>query len=169
MAKIIKIFDTTLRDGEQSPGASMNVEEKVRVARQLQKLKVDIIEAGFPIASEGDFEAVKKVAQVVKGPEIAGLARANIADVDRAWEAVKYAKKPRIHTFIATSDIHLKHKLRMSREEVIDRAVEAVKRAKGYTESVEFSAEDAVRSDRSFLSRYSRRSNSCRGNDCEYP
>ncbi len=151
MAKIIKIFDTTLRDGEQSPGASMNIEEKVRVARQLQKLKVDVIEAGFPIASEGDFEAVKKVAQTVKGPEIAGLSRANIADVDRAWEAVKYAKKPRIHTFIATSDIHLKHKLRMSREEVISRAVEAVKRAKGYTESVEFSAEDAVRSDRGFL------------------
>lgn len=151
MAKIIKIFDTTLRDGEQSPGASMNIEEKVRVARQLQKLKVDIIEAGFPIASEGDFEAVKKVAQTVKGPEIAGLSRANIADVDRAWEAVKYAKKPRIHTFIATSDIHLKHKLRMSREEVIDRAVEAVRRAKGYTENVEFSAEDAVRSDRGFL------------------
>ncbi len=151
MAKIIKIFDTTLRDGEQSPGASMNIEEKVRVARQLQKLKVDIIEAGFPIASEGDFEAVKKVAQTVKGPEIAGLSRANIADVDRAWEAVKYAKKPRIHTFIATSDIHLKHKLRMSREEVVDRAVEAVRRAKGYTENVEFSAEDAVRSDRGFL------------------
>jgi 2-isopropylmalate synthase len=151
MANIIKIFDTTLRDGEQSPGATMNMEEKVRVARQLQKLKVDVIEAGFPIASDGDFEAVKKVAQIIKGPEIAGLARANRADVERAWEAVKYAKKPRIHTFIATSDIHMKHKLRMNRQEVIDRAVKAVTQAKGYTESVEFSAEDAVRSDRDFL------------------
>ncbi len=153
MSRRIKIFDTTLRDGEQSPGASMNIEEKVRVAHQLEKLRVDVIEAGFPIASEGDFLAVKKVARTVKDCEVAGLARANEKDIDRAWEALKNAASPRIHTFIATSDIHLKHKLKKSREEVLEAAVAAVKRAKGYTPNVEFSAEDAVRSDVDYLCR----------------
>ena len=108
----IIIFDTTLRDGEQSPGASLNIAEKLQIAHQLAKLKVDIIEAGFPIASEGDFQAVKTVAKEISGPTIAALARATTNDIDRAWEAVKYAKQPRIHTFIATSDIHLKYKLK---------------------------------------------------------
>lgn len=151
--KLIKIFDTTLRDGEQSPGASMNMDEKLRVAKQLEKLNVDIIEAGFPIASEGDFEAVKRIAKAVTGCEVAGLARANEKDIDRAWEALKDAKKPRIHTFIATSDIHLKYKLRKSREEVLEAAVKAVKHALKYTDSVEFSAEDAVRSDPEYLAK----------------
>ena len=113
--KII-IFDTTLRDGEQSPGCSMNLEEKIALARQLEKLRVDVIEGGFPIASDGDFEAVKTIANQVRGPIIAGLARAVKIDIDRAWEALKYAARPRIHTFIATSDIHLKYKLRRSRK-----------------------------------------------------
>lgn len=148
----IKIFDTTLRDGEQSPGASMNIEEKLRVARQLQKLNVDVIEAGFPIASVGDFEAVKKIAQTIKGPEIAGLSRADLPDIDRAWEALQYAgEKGRIHTFIATSDIHMKYKLKMSPKKVLEAAVNAVKRAKSYTQNVEFSCEDATRTDRKFL------------------
>jgi 2-isopropylmalate synthase len=150
--KTIKVFDTTLRDGEQSPGASMNIEEKLRVAKQLQKLNVDVIEAGFPIASEGDFEAVKKIAQTIKGPEIAGLCRAGNKDIDRGWEALQYAgEKGRIHTFIATSDIHMKYKLKMSPQEVLEAAVKAVKRAKSYTPNVEFSCEDAVRTDLKFL------------------
>ncbi|MBE9504270.1 MAG: 2-isopropylmalate synthase [Proteobacteria bacterium] len=153
MNKRIKIFDTTLRDGEQSPGASMNVDEKIRVAHQLEKLKVDIIEAGFPIASDGDFDAVKKVANAVKDCQVAGLARANKKDIDRAWEALKKGANPRIHTFIATSDIHLKHKLKKSREEVLEAAVAAVKHAKSYTDNIEFSAEDAVRSDVDYLCR----------------
>lgn len=153
MKKDIKIFDTTLRDGEQSPGASMNVDEKVRVAHQLEKLNVDIIEAGFPIASEGDFEAVRKVAAAVKDCQVAGLARANPKDIDRAWEALKGGADPRIHTFIATSDIHLKHKLKKSRDEVLEAAVAAVRYAKAYTKNVEFSAEDAVRSDVDYLCR----------------
>lgn len=150
--KTIKIFDTTLRDGEQSPGNSMNIEEKLRVAKQLQKLKVDVIEAGFPIASEGDFEAVKRIAQTIKGPEIAGLCRSSEKDIDRAWEALKYAgEKGRIHTFLATSEIHMKYKLKMTREQVLENAVKAVKRAKSYTPNVEFSCEDAVRTDLAFL------------------
>ncbi len=152
MSKRIKIFDTTLRDGEQSPGASMNIEEKLAVAKQLAKLKVDVIEAGFPISSPGDFEAVKLVAQNIHGPSIAGLCRATNADIDRAWEAVQYSKKPRIHTFIATSDIHLERKLRKTREQVLDAAIAAVKRAKSYCDDVEFSAEDATRSDIEYLS-----------------
>lgn len=150
MSKIY-IFDTTLRDGEQSPGVSLNLKEKVAIAKQLAKLNVDVIEAGFPMASEGDFEGVKAIAQEVKGPTIAALARANQTDIQRAWEAIKYSDKPRIHTFIATSDIHLKHKLRKSREEVLAKAVEAVKCAKSFTEDVEFSAEDAFRSDLNYL------------------
>lgn len=151
MARRIRIFDTTLRDGEQSPGASMNIEEKLEVAKQLARLKVDVIEAGFPISSPGDFEAVKAVAETVKGPAVAGLCRANDKDIDRCWEAVKCAKRPYIHTFIATSDIHLEKKLKKSREEVLDLAVAAVKRAKSYTNDVEFSAEDATRSDVDYL------------------
>ncbi|MDY0268340.1 2-isopropylmalate synthase [Trichloromonas sp.] len=152
--KKIKIFDTTLRDGEQSPGASMNIEEKLRIAHLLEKMNVDVIEAGFPIASEGDFEAVRRVAKAIKGPQIAGLSRANNMDIDRAWEALKYAgERGRIHTFIATSDIHMKYKLKMSEEQVIETAVKAVKRAAGYTPNVEFSAEDAVRTRLPFLAK----------------
>lgn len=151
MARKIRIFDTTLRDGEQSPGASMNIEEKLEVAKQLARLKVDVIEAGFPISSPGDFESVKAVAETVKGPAVAGLCRAANADIDRAWEALQHAKKPLIHTFLATSDIHLEKKLKKTRSEALDIAVAAVKRAKGYTEEVEFSAEDASRSDFDYL------------------
>jgi 2-isopropylmalate synthase len=150
--KTIKIFDTTLRDGEQSPGASMNMDEKMRIARQLQKLNVDVIEAGFPIASIGDFEAVRKIAQTIRGPEIAGLCRASNKDIDRGWEALNYAgERGRIHTFIATSDIHMKYKLKMTPSQVLDAAVKAVKRARSYTANVEFSCEDAVRSDLKFM------------------
>jgi 2-isopropylmalate synthase len=150
----IIIFDTTLRDGEQSPGASMNIEEKIRIAQQLERLNVDVMEAGFPIASDGDFEAVKKVAQTVKKAQVAGLSRANNMDIDRAWEALKYAgDRGRIHTFIATSDIHMQYKLKMSEQQVLDTAVAAVKRAAGYTPNVEFSAEDAVRTRLPFLAK----------------
>ncbi len=145
------IFDTTLRDGEQSPGASMNTPEKVRIATQLEKLGVDIIEAGFPAASEGDFEAVAEVAKRVSHAEVAALARASVQDIDRAWKAVSHAAKPRIHTFIATSEIHMKHKLRMDRKEVIESAVNAVKYARTFIDNIEFSAEDASRSDPDFL------------------
>ncbi|HEY4612480.1 MAG TPA: 2-isopropylmalate synthase, partial [Bacteroidota bacterium] len=121
------IFDTTLRDGEQSPGCSMNLEEKVRMARQLEQLRVDVIEAGFPIASPGDFEAAQFIARTVEHCTVAALARAVRADIDRAWEAIQYAKKPRIHTFIATSDIHLAHKLKKTRPQVLVDAVNAVR------------------------------------------
>ncbi|MDA8096536.1 MAG: 2-isopropylmalate synthase [Clostridia bacterium] len=151
MTKRLYIFDTTLRDGEQSPGVSLNIHEKLQIARQLAKLGVDIIEAGFPFASEGDFRGVQAVAREVRGVTVAALARANFQDIDRAWEAIKDAEQPRIHTFIATSDIHLKHKLRKSREEVLEAAAAAVARAKQYTSDVEFSAEDAYRSDPDFL------------------
>ncbi len=153
MGEKIVIFDTTLRDGEQSPGASMNVEEKLRVAKQLEKLNVDVIEAGFPMASDGDFEAVEAISKAIEGCEIAALARADITDIDRAWGAVRYAKRPRIHTFIATSDIHLRHKLKKTREQVLEDVVRAVSHAKGYTENVEFSTEDATRSDLEYLCR----------------
>ncbi len=149
----IKIFDTTLRDGEQSPGASLNEEEKIEVAKQLARLKVDVIEAGFPIASPGDFEAVKRIAKEVKGPAIAGLARARRIDIERAYEAVKYSDRPRIHTFIATSPIHMEKKLGLTPDQVIEQAVEAVKFAKSLCDDVEFSAEDAGRSDPEFLYR----------------
>lgn len=151
MTRTVEIFDTTLRDGEQTPGVSLNVYEKLEIARQLAKLKVDVIEAGFPIASNGDFNAVKTIAENVKGPVIAGLARANYKDIDRAAEALKNAERPRIHTFIASSPIHMQYKLKMSPEQVLEAAVEAVKRAKSYFEDVEFSAEDATRSDVEFL------------------
>ncbi len=153
MKEQVLIFDTTLRDGEQSPGNTMNSQEKLRVAKQLETLGVDIIEAGFPIASEGDFESVREIAKTVKGSEVAGLARANSQDIDRAWEAVKDAIKPRIHTFISTSDIHLEHQLRKTREEVLVITEESVRRAAGYTSNVEFSAMDATRSDWDYLCR----------------
>ncbi len=149
--KKIKIFDTTLRDGEQSPGASMNTLEKLNLARQLARLGVDVIEAGFPIASDGDFEAVKAIAEEIKGVEIAGLARANEKDIYRAYSAVKYSEKPVIHTFIATSDLHLKYKLKMSREELYEKAINMVRYAKSFVENIEFSAEDASRTDSDFL------------------
>jgi 2-isopropylmalate synthase len=145
------IFDTTLRDGEQSPGYSMNTEEKLMMARQLEKLGVDIIEAGFPIASEGDFDAVKQIAKEIKKSQVAGLARANKLDIDRAWHAIKGAAHPRIHTFISSSDIHLKYQLRKSREQVLKEAVDAVKLARSYTQNVEFSPMDATRSDKDYL------------------
>ncbi len=147
------VFDTTLRDGEQSPGASMTREMKVRIARQLEKLRVDVIEAGFAAASLGDFEAVKAVAETVKHSTVCSLARASENDVRRAGEAIKPAKSGRIHTFIATSPIHMQHKLRMSEDQVVERAVSAVKWALEYTDDVEFSAEDAVRSEMDFLVR----------------
>src|SRR5438552_907029 len=145
------IFDTTLRDGEQSPGCSMNPGEKLEMARALADLGVDVIEAGFPIASPGDFESVRQIARTVRGPVIAGLARCNPADIDRAADAVKDAARPRIHVFLATSAIHREFKLRMTREEVIKRAVEGVKRARGYLADVEFSPEDAARTELDFL------------------
>ena len=149
--RMIRIFDTTLRDGEQSPGASMNVEEKVMIAKQLARLNVDIIEAGFAYSSPGDFDAVKRIAQEVEGPTVCSLARARPEDIDRAWEALKGAPKARIHTFLSTSDIHLKHQFRMTREEALKRAVEMVQRARGYVEDVEFSPMDASRSDIGYL------------------
>jgi 2-isopropylmalate synthase len=147
------IFDTTLRDGEQSPGASMTRDEKIRIAKALEKLRVDVIEAGFPIASIGDFEAVQAVANTVKDSTVCGLARALDKDIDRAAEALKGATSARIHTFIATSSVHMEMKLRMSAEQVLTQAVKAVKRARQYTDNVEFSPEDAGRSDMDFLCR----------------
>lgn len=153
MARTVRIFDTTLRDGEQAPGCSMNQQEKVEVARQLEKLGVDVMEAGFPAASPGDLAAVRAVAAAVKTSSVAGLCRALDKDIDAGWEALKGAARPRIHTFIATSPIHMEHKLKMSSEKVLERAVAAVKYAKKYCEDVEFSAEDAARSDPDFLCR----------------
>ncbi|MBK1724330.1 2-isopropylmalate synthase [Thiocystis violacea] len=147
------IFDTTLRDGEQSPGASMTRDEKVRIAKALERMRVDVIEAGFPIASQGDFEAVKAVAEAVKESRVCGLARALDKDLDRAGEALKGANAGRIHTFIATSPIHMEKKLRMSPDQVLEQAVYAVKRARQYTDDVEFSPEDAGRSELDFLCR----------------
>ena len=160
MAERVYIFDTTLRDGEQSPGCSMDAKEKLEVAQQLARLRVDIIEAGFPVSSPGDFEAVKRIAETVgrgkKGafvPQICGLARCVKTDIDACWNAVKPARNPRIHVFLATSDIHMKFKLKMAPQQVLDRAVEMVKYARKYCPNVEFSAEDAVRSDLDFLSK----------------
>ena len=147
----IVIFDTTLRDGEQSPGASMNLTEKMEVAQALVDLGVDVIEAGFPIASVGDFEAVSQIARGVRGSTICGLARCRDADIDRAWEAVKHAGSPRIHVFLATSAIHREHKLKMGKEDIIRRAVEGVARAATYCPDVEFSPEDAARTEEDFL------------------
>ncbi len=147
----VLIFDTTLRDGEQSPGASMNIAEKLETARALEALGVDILEAGFPIASQGDFEAVRAIATELTDVVVCGLARCNDRDIDRAWEALKYARKPRIHVFLATSAIHREHKLKMTREQIVERAVESVKRAAGYCADVEFSPEDAARTEVDFL------------------
>ncbi len=149
----IKIFDTTLRDGEQSPGCSMNLAEKLQVASQLEKLGVDIIEAGFAISSPGDFESVKSIAGLVKNCTVASLSRALEKDIDAAWEAVKIAADPRIHTFIATSPVHMEYKLKMTPEQVIERTVAMVKYAAKYTSNIEFSCEDAMRSDPDFLVR----------------
>jgi len=151
MSDIIKIFDTTLRDGEQSPGASMNTDEKIKIALQLQKLGVDIIEAGFAKASPGDFEAIERISSIVDKSVVCSLARAVDADIKDAGEAIRQAKFKRIHTFIATSPIHMEYKLKMSPDEVIKRAVHAVNYARSFVEDVEFSCEDATRSDISFL------------------
>jgi 2-isopropylmalate synthase len=145
------IFDTTLRDGEQSPGFSMNIDEKLHFTNQLIKLGVDVIEAGFPIASPGDFEAVRRIAEVSRRVTIAGLARANSKDIDVAWDAIKDADMPRIHTFISSSDIHIEHQFKKTRKQVLEEAVAAVVRSKSYTQDVEFSPMDASRSDRDYL------------------
>jgi 2-isopropylmalate synthase len=151
MADKVYIFDTTLRDGEQSPGCSMNLEEKLQMARQLDRLNVDILEAGFPIASQGDYDAVKAISAEIRRPIIAALARANKLDIDRAWDALKEAARPRIHTFLATSDIHLQYKLHKTREEILKMISWSVAHAKSYCQDVEFSPEDAGRTDRSYL------------------
>ena len=147
----VVIFDTTLRDGEQSPGASMTIDEKIQMAHQLKALGVDIIEAGFPVISEGDFKAVSSIAEQVQGPTICALARAVDADIEAAAKALTAAENKRIHVFIATSEIHMQHKLKMTREQVVLKAVAAVKKAKQYVQDVEFSAEDAARTDIDFL------------------
>ncbi len=152
-SRAIKIFDTTLRDGEQSPGASMNFQEKMEIAQALVDLGVNIIEAGFPIASPGDFEAVREIANNFRGVEICGLARASELDIDRAWEALKLAANPRIHVFLATSAIHREFKLKMSLDEIIARAIQGVAHAKRYCDNVEFSPEDAARTEPDFLCR----------------
>ena len=147
----IKIFDTTLRDGEQSPGASMSLEEKIQIAEIFDEMGVDIIEAGFPIASNGDFESVKEVSRIVKNVQVCGLSRAGQKDIDRAAEALKYAKTPRIHTFISTSPVHMQYKLQMNEQEVLDAINFSVSRARNLVEDVQWSAEDATRTDRDFL------------------
>jgi len=150
MNKII-IFDSTLRDGEQTPGAKLNMNEKLEIARQLARLNVDIIEAGFPVSSPGDFKAVQAIARDVKGPVITALARAVKGDIDCAWEAVREAENPRIHVFLAASDIHMKYKLKKSPEELLEVAVEAVKYAKKYADNVQYSLEDATRARKEYI------------------
>src|SRR6516162_917764 len=147
----VRIFDTTLRDGEQSPGISLNRQEKLEIAHQLARLGVDVIEAGFPITSPGDFEAVQAIAREVEGPVICGLARTSKQDIDAAWNAVRDSARPRIHTFIATSDIHVERKLQTTREDVKGQARAAVAHAKQYTDDVEFSPEDGSRSDVEYM------------------
>ncbi|MFB3852745.1 MAG: 2-isopropylmalate synthase [Vicinamibacterales bacterium] len=156
MADRVFVFDTTLRDGEQSPGCSMTAREKLAMARTLADLGVDVIEAGFPVASDGDFAAVSAIARECRGPVVAGLARATAGDIDRAAKAVEGAARPRVHTFIATSDIHLRHKLRKTRAQVLDEAVAAVERARRLVGDVEFSAEDATRTDPGYLEEVAR-------------
>lgn len=151
MTDKIVIFDTTLRDGEQAPGIALDPDQKVAIAHQLSRLGVDVIEAGFPISSPGDFVAVKRISQEVSGPVIAALARTQAGDIDRAWEAIKYADMARIHVFIATSPIHMEHKLRMNEEEVLTAVKTGVARARDYTDNVEYSPEDATRSDLDFV------------------
>ena len=152
-ARTIRIFDTTLRDGEQSPGASMNLTEKMEIAQALQQLGVDVIEAGFPIASPGDFASVREIAATIRGAIVCGLARCNDADIDRAWEALRGAERPRIHVFLATSSIHREFKLRMTEDEVVARAVAGVQRARQLCPDIEFSPEDAARTELDFLCR----------------
>ena len=149
----IYIFDTTLRDGEQVPGCKLNMQQKVEIARELERLGVDVIEAGFPISSPGDFESVAAIASIVKNVTVCGLTRSVQKDIDVAADALRNAKLPRIHTGIGTSDSHIKYKFRSNREEIIERAVAAVKYAKKYVEDVEFYAEDAGRTDNEYLSR----------------
>jgi len=149
----IEIFDTTLRDGEQSPGVALNADEKLQIAHQLSKLGVNVLEAGFPIASPGDFEGVRRIAQEVRNVSVAALARANAKDIERAWEAISSGESPRIHTFIATSPIHMHYKLQKSPEDVLEQAIQAVRLAKSKVSDIEFSAEDASRSDVDFLSK----------------
>jgi 2-isopropylmalate synthase len=149
----IYVFDTTLRDGEQSPGASLNVEEKIEIARQLERLGVDVIEAGFPISSPGDFRAVNEVSKIVQNAAVCGLTRAVHKDIEVAAEALKPAKRPRIHTGLGVSDIHLKYKLRMSREEALERGVDAVKFARRFVDEVEYFLEDAGRADPEYIYR----------------
>ena len=151
MSDRVFIFDTTLRDGEQSPGATMNLDEKMQIAQLLEEMQVDIIEAGFPIASNGDFEAVSEISKNIKNSTIAGLARAKLADIDRAWEAVKHAKSPRIHTFIATSPIHMKYKLMKTEEEVLESIKHTVTHARNLCDNIEWSCEDGGRSNLEFL------------------
>src|SRR5436305_9862319 len=146
----VLIFDTTLRDGEQSPGISLNTQEKLEIAQQLARLGVDVIEAGFPITSPGDFEAVEAISRNVEGPVIAGLARRHVADIDAAWGAVRDAARPRIHTFISTSDIHIQYQLQTTREDVKGQARAAVAHAKQYVDDIEFSPMDATRADVEF-------------------
>src|SRR5215218_3769184 len=146
----VRIFDTTLRDGEQSPGISLNTQEKVEIAHQLARLGVDVIEAGFPITSPGDADAVQAIAREVEGPVVCGLARTHKADIDAAWGAIKNSARPRIHTFVSTSDIHIEHQLQTDREDVKGQARAAVSLAKSYCEDVEFSPMDATRADIEF-------------------
>jgi len=147
----IYIFDTTLRDGEQTPRVTLEPQEKLRIARQLEEMGVDVIEAGFPIASPGDVEAVTIISKEIKNSTVCGLARSVKKDIDVAWSALQYARKPRIHVFIATSEIHMKYKLKKTKEEVLEQAVESVRYARSFCDDVEFSAEDATRSDPEFL------------------
>src|SRR5881409_4354907 len=146
----VQIFDTTLRDGEQSPGISLNTSEKLEIAHQLARLGVDVIEAGFPIASSGDFEAVQAIAREVEGPVVCGLARTGFQDIDAAWNAIRDSERPRIHTFISTSDIHIQHQLQTTREDVKGQARAAVAHSKQYTDDVEFSPMDATRAENEF-------------------
>src|SRR5215467_9339890 len=150
MADQVHIFDTTLRDGEQAPGISLNTHEKVEIAQQLARLGVDVIEAGFPVTSPGDFEAVEAIARQVQGPVVCGLSRTHKADIDAAWNAIKDAERPRIHTFISTSDIHIEHQLQTTRDDVKGQAKAAVALARSYCEDVEFSPMDATRADLEF-------------------
>ncbi|MGH7248507.1 MAG: 2-isopropylmalate synthase, partial [Pseudomonadota bacterium] len=152
-ANRVIIFDTTMRDGEQSPGASMNLEEKIRIALVLEEMGVDVIEGGFPIASNGDFEAVREIAKVIKTSSVCGLARAARADIDRAWEALQNAKRPRIHTFLSTSPLHMKYKLQMTPEQVHQAVIDSVTQARNLCPDVEWSAEDGSRTEHDFLCR----------------
>ena len=151
MKKHIKIFDTTLRDGEQTPRVNLNTQEKLRIAKQLESLGVDVIEAGFAVASPGDFESVKLIAENIEKSTVTSLARAVKKDIEVAAEAVKNAKKPRIHTFIATSPIHREYKLKMTKEQILDRVKEMVSYAKSFIDDIEFSSEDATRTEKEFL------------------